>query len=222
MNTDQRVVRRSPLLSRLLTVAAATAALLLVYAVVRDNLPDGTGWPRLLDVQSATTTAVATGGAALARAQYARAVRPALGFSGRVADGLAPDGRLVWAAHVLNAAQDVAVVTDIAYAVRLRAADGTAEPVGPWTALEAVVARIEGRGLAWHRDFFLVNYGPGAPFGPQANRVIAWFTEAAMAQVEEVYLRLRVADRVGDEHERILRCLKNAERHPTGPTPQVL
>ncbi|WP_236568169.1 hypothetical protein [Streptomyces sp. MBT58] len=74
MNTSQRVVRRNRVLSGLLTWLVHLSLLLLAYSVWRENAPDTLtdSWPwklQLLDVQSATTAAVGSLGASLARAQ---------------------------------------------------------------------------------------------------------------------------------------------------------
>src|SRR5687768_7230265 len=107
METAQRVVRKSALLSRLVTALVGVSIVLLCYSIWRENAPDELtrSWPwklKLLDIQSATTAAVGTLGASLARAQYARAVRPALGHAGRAMAGLAPEERLAWGCHIFN------------------------------------------------------------------------------------------------------------------------
>ena len=61
--------------------------------------------------------------------------------------------------------------------------------------------------------------GVGYPLAPQSTAVLSWFTERAMLQVAEVYVRIQVRDRVGDVHERIVRCLKEADRTPVHPSP---
>ncbi|GAA2741597.1 MULTISPECIES: hypothetical protein [Kitasatospora] len=227
MNTAQRVVRRSTLLSRLLIAVVGVSALLLVHAVVRDNLSDGLAahWPwklRLLDVQSATAMVLATGGAALARAQYARTVRPALGGNGQVVADLAPGGRLAWTFHLTNAAQDVAVVTEIAYALLLTPTDPAEAPATPvWTHHAEVDRRLRERGLAYNADYLVALVGVGRPLPPQSLTFLGWFTERAMTEIVELYVRIRVVDRVGDVHERILPCLRGADRTPRNPSPQL-
>jgi hypothetical protein len=63
----------------------------LAFCLVKANLPGhvAQSWPwrlQLLDTGGALTAVLGTGGAALARAQYALTVKPALGSSGRVYD----------------------------------------------------------------------------------------------------------------------------------------
>ncbi|WP_257140400.1 MULTISPECIES: hypothetical protein [Streptomyces] len=217
MRTSQRVVRRNRVFSRLLTCMVYLSLLLLAYSVWRTNAPDTLtdSWPwklELLDGQSATTAVVGSMGAALARGQYARAVRPALGYYGRATAGIAPDDRLVWACHVVNAAQDVAVVDGIAYRVVLTGdADPTDDETG-WVDRQQAKRAIEERGPVDRSDFSLHFISADKPLPAQGLMLIGWFTEEAMAEVRDVHVRLRVTDRVGDTHERIIDVLKGADR----------
>ncbi|KPL36184.1 hypothetical protein JI76_04315 [Streptomyces anulatus] len=217
MRTSQRVVRRNRVFSRLLTCMVYLSLLLLAYSVWRTNAPDTLtdSWPwklELLDGQSATTAVVGSMGAALARGQYARAVRPALGYYGRATADIAPDDRLVWACHVVNAAQDVAVVDGIAYRVVLTGdADPTDDETG-WVDRERAKRAIEERGPVDRSDFSLHFISADKPLPAQGLMLIGWFTEEAMAEVRDVHVRLRVTDRVGDTHERIIDVLKGADR----------
>ncbi|MEV4613870.1 hypothetical protein AB0K43_14915 [Kitasatospora sp. NPDC049258] len=224
---QQRVVRRNALLSRLLTAVVVLSVLLLLYSVVRGNLPADSlaHWPwrlQLLDTQSAATAAVASAGAALARAQYARAVRPALGHTGRVKAGLAPGGRLAWVSELLNGGQDTAVVRQIRYLAALTPGADPSLPVHPprWRTVEEARAELEAQGLAHGEDFFLPAIGPGWPMAGQSRLLLGWFTERAMTVVEEMSVNVRVVDRVGDLHERIVRCMYAADRAPRTPTPE--
>ncbi|MER5276957.1 hypothetical protein ABT025_14510 [Streptomyces sp. NPDC002809] len=224
METAQQVVRRNGLFSRLLLALAGVALLLLCYSVVRENLPDRltATWPwklRLLDVQSATTAAVGTLGVSLARAQYARAVRPALGHFGRAMAGLAPGGRLAWGCHLINGAQDVAITQDISYQVRFTESSAPAggRGVSEWGSSQEATAAIESLGIEHGEDFKLDFVGPGRPIPAEGLMFLGWFTEAAMRKVESVLVRIRVVDRVGDTHERCINLLKGANRTPRHP-----
>lgn len=224
METVQRVVRRNGLFSRLVLVLVVASLLLLCYSVLRENLPDRltATWPwklRLLDVQSATTATIGTVGASLARAQYARAVRPALGHFGRAIAELAPGGRLAWGCHLINGAQDVAITQEISYRVRFtvppRRSDVQDEP--GWGSSQDATAAMESRGLEHSEDFKLEFIGPGRPIPAQGLMFLGWFTQAAMREVESVLVRIRVIDRVGDTHERCINLLKGANRTPRYP-----
>ncbi|MEU6528502.1 hypothetical protein ABZ869_04825 [Streptomyces sp. NPDC046928] len=213
MDTDQRVVRRSTPYSRALIAVAAVAFGLLIYAVIWSNQQDEL--PQLLDVQSATTAVLGTTGAILARGQYARAVRPSIGWFGRVTADAAPAGRLAWICYAVNGAQDSCTVSDVGYQVVL-----TGDPVsdsGRWTSMEHATSAMEGRGLTSGSHFHLNLISPGQPITADRRLYVGWFTEAAMAEVRDVYVRLRVVDRVGDTHERVLELMRGAERQPAHP-----
>ncbi|MFG2821323.1 hypothetical protein ACGFX4_18085 [Kitasatospora sp. NPDC048365] len=223
MNFTQRVVRRSALLSRTLLGLVVLSGLLLVHAVVVENISSPTLWLwqlKLLDLQSATDLLVATGAATLARAQYARTVRPAIGAIGRAVPDLAPDNRLAWSFQVTNAAQDVAVVTDVSYGLLLV----PAEPDGPvdtlsWTGRAEVDHRLIERELVCNEDYWLSLMGVGRPLPAQGAAFVGWFTEEAMRVIVELYVRIQVVDRVGDVHERVFPCLRGADRTPRNPSP---
>ncbi|WP_392668747.1 hypothetical protein [Streptomyces sp. LN785] len=224
METAQRVVRRNGLFSRLVLVLVGACLLLLIYSVLRENLPDRltSVWPwklKLLDIQSATTATIGTVGASLARAQYARAVRPALGHFGRTMSDLAPEGRLAWGCHLMNGAQDIAVLEEIAYQVRFTEPARTdgAQDSTEWRSGREAVMAIESRELRHREDFELEFIGPGRPIPAQGLMFLGWFTEKAMREVESVMVRVRVVDRVGDTHERCINLLKGANRSPRHP-----
>ncbi|WP_415961001.1 hypothetical protein [Streptomyces sp. 021-4] len=227
METAQRVVRRNRLYSRLVSVLVYVSFLLLCYSVWRQNAPDTlTGsWPwklELLDVQSAATATVGSLGAALARAQYARAVRPALGYFGRVMADMAPGERLAWACSVFNAAQDVAVVEEISYLVVLTARSEDAEEETDWVNREEAERTVVDRGPESRTDFALHAIGVGRPVPAQGVMPLGWFTAAAMAQVRDVFVRVRVTDRVGDTHERVISMLKGADRSARRVDPPMI
>ncbi|MHA5047978.1 hypothetical protein [Streptomyces sp. SD15] len=225
METTQRVVHRNGLFSKFLLVLVGLAVLLLCYTLVRENLPQRVtrDWPwklKLLDIQSATAAVLATGGASLARAQYARTVRPAIGYFGRVIDGMAPDSRLAWACHLFNGGQDVAVTTHLSYWVTYTStakARGGAADSSDWMTHQAAVDSMESRALLSRRDFALDLIGPGRPIPGEQLMFLGWFTEEAMSEVENVFVKVQVVDRVGDTHERIINLLKGANRAPSQP-----
>lgn len=221
MESRQRVIRRSLIFSTLLQILVGISLLLLGYVLVRQNLSQErlSRWPwklQLLDVQSATTALLGTVGALLARAQYARSIRPSLGYFGRVTSGMAPRRKLTWACFILNGGQDVAIVADVAYQVRFTSsarAVGTVE-AEVWISGSDVVGTLTGHRLVAGADFAIDIYGAGRPLPPQVMTLMGWFTQRAMSQLEHVYVRVRVVDRVGDVHERIIDLLKNADRTP--------
>ncbi|MEV6679088.1 hypothetical protein AB0N09_19895 [Streptomyces erythrochromogenes] len=217
------MIQRSAVYSRLLAALAVLAVVAFVYTVVRENLPPGltARWPwklRILDFQSATAAVIATAGAALARAQYARAVRPALGYTCRVRAGHAPGGALTWSCHAFNGAQDVAVVTTVGYQVRFAGEPDRQEPL-PWSDRDEVVSACVARGLVDRQDLWIDLIGAGRPIPGQGMMFLAWFAERALSDIETVLVRVRVVDRVGDVHERVLDLFKGVTRHPVAPDP---
>ncbi|QFQ98573.1 hypothetical protein F9278_23125 [Streptomyces phaeolivaceus] len=227
METTQHVIHRNGLFSRFLLILVGFAVLLLGYTLIRENLPQRLthDWPwklRLLDIQSATAAVLATGGASLARAQYARTVRPAIGYFGRVMDGMAPDGRLAWVCHLFNGGQDVAVTTHLSYWVTFTSAakaQGGVADSSDWMTHQAAVDLMESRALRYRRDFAIDLIGAGRPVPGEQLMFLGWFTEEAMSELENVFVKVRVIDRVGDTHERIISLLKGANRSPRHPDP---
>ncbi|PBC78820.1 hypothetical protein BX265_3607 [Streptomyces sp. TLI_235] len=68
------------------------------------------------------------------------------------------------------------------------------------------------RRLAADTDFSLEFIAPGRPLPAQGLMFVGWFTEKAMTAVDENFLR--VVDRVGDTHERVVALMKGAVRSP--------
>ncbi|WP_328743827.1 hypothetical protein OHT57_00650 [Streptomyces sp. NBC_00285] len=198
METEQRVVNRNWLFSRLLWVLAAVAVILLAFCLVRENLPDhvARSWPwrlRLLDTGSALTAVLGTGGAALARAQYAQTVRPALSSS-------------------------------VAYWIVFSPAAIAAGAVSPgrWLSQEEMVAAIKSRQLAKGDDFDFKHLGRGAFISADRMTGIGWLSERAMQEVQDLFVEVRVLDRAGDTHERVMPLMKNIDRPLRHPTPPFL
>ncbi|MGW2525354.1 hypothetical protein ACWC09_52245 [Streptomyces sp. NPDC001617] len=226
METEQRVVRRSLLFSRLLWVLTAVAVVLLAFCLIKQNLPGHLtrSWPwrlQLLDIGSAVTAVLGTGGASLARAQYAQTVRPSLGSSGHVYDR-APRGGLVWTFQLVNGSQDVAVIRSVAYWLTFTQTVLDAGAANPerWLTQEEMVAAIAARRLVKGADFDFTHVGRGAVTSASRRTGLGWFSEKAMREVEDLYVQVTVLDRAGDTHERVLPLMKNVDRdlrHPTLP-----
>ncbi|MFD4535810.1 hypothetical protein ACFWNL_36660 [Kitasatospora sp. NPDC058397] len=133
---------------------------------------------------------------------------------------MAPDQQLVWACQAMNGAQDVAVLTRIDYWVKFSAAakaDGAMDSAR-WGTCHDVVTMLTARGLKDGEDFSLQLISPGRPIPAQGLMFIGWFTEKAMAEIDDVSICVQVADRVGDTHERVMDLLKGAIRSPKNPS----
>ncbi|MDQ1036144.1 aromatic ring-cleaving dioxygenase [Streptomyces sp. V3I8] len=74
---------------------------------------------------------------------------------------------------------------------------------------EAAVDSTEGRALPSRRDSALGRVGPGRSVPGERSMFLVWFTEEAMAEVENLF--------VADTHERIVNLLKGANRAPSQP-----
>ncbi|GAA1235533.1 hypothetical protein GCM10009665_27130 [Kitasatospora nipponensis] len=224
METQQRVVQRNRLFSSLIWALVAVSATLLVFAIVQKNLPGSAGhWPwklQLLDIPTATTATLGTVGAAIARAQYARSVQPVLSSGGLVAEGLAPNGALVWKCTIGNAGAAAVVVVEASYWVELTPSAGAAAPAPRrrWLTHDEVVALLVSLGLSEHDDFSVTLVTPGAAYGAESTHQVAWFTESAMGVLADLFFRIRVSDRAGDVHERTLPLMKNPVRDLRRPS----
>ena len=228
METEQRVVRRNLLFSRLLWVLTAVAVTLLVFCLVKQNLhgPLTRSWPwrlQLLDTGSAVTAVLGTGGASLARAQYAQTVSPSLGSSGHVYDRV-PRGGLVWTFQLVNGAQDVAVIRSVAYWLTFTqtAVDRGAANPERWLTQEEMVAAIATRRLVKGTDFDFKHVGRGAVISASRRIGLGWLSQKAMREVQDLYVWVTVLDRAGDTHERVLPLMKNVDRELRHPTLPVL
>ncbi|MFE9952147.1 hypothetical protein ACFYRJ_32235, partial [Streptomyces sp. NPDC005531] len=84
---------------------------------------------------------------------------------------------------------------------------------------ENPTARHERSRLTTREDFGLEFLGAGRPIPPQGLMFVGWFAEPAMREVETVFVRVRVVDRVGDTHERVIDLLKGVNRSPRHPDP---
>jgi hypothetical protein len=197
-----------------------------MYAIIRQNLPDRLihTWPwklQILDVQSAVAAVLATGGVSLAREQYARTVRPALGSFGRVRPDHAPGDRLAWVCHLYNGGQEVVTLTDIRYRITYTAPDHArgARDSSAWVPYRGALVELGARGLSARNDFSLHAVTPGHPIAGQRLVLLGWFTEKAMREVETLSVRVRVLDRVGDAHERVIDLFWGVVRSPSHPDP---
>lgn len=189
---------------------------LLVWAVVQDNLPPltRTSWPwrlTLLDVQSACNATVVAAGLVFARAQYARAVQPLLSARGEVLPG-GPDGGPKWTAFVWNGSPHSAVLHTPRYRLVLRDEGTTPQR---WMSKREVEVMLDSRSLQRHRDYRLTEIGPAAGLPVLDGYPLGYFSEAAMAVVSELWVRVRVTAQSGDVYQRDLPCLR-------GATPEAL
>ncbi|MFD5876571.1 hypothetical protein [Streptomyces sp. NPDC060322] len=223
MSYAQRRVRRSPLLFTAPLVLLLLLVLVLIWESVRANLGAGAqgDWPwrlQLLDTEVLGSLLAVAAGGVLARAQYARTVRPYLGWRGTWVKGPLSGNAEAWRVGILNGGQHIAAVESCDYAVVLA---GGGRPSRPrWGDLSAVVAELGGAGLAFAEDFRFVEFGQGFPLvgtGTYETVQVGAFSPAFVERVDALYVRVRVTDVVGDTHERIGDCMKGAKAAAWAP-----
>ncbi|MFE2874967.1 hypothetical protein ACFXG6_23620 [Streptomyces roseus] len=220
----QRRIRRNPWLFTAPLVLPCVLGAVLVWEVVRGNLPEAARahWPWRLQLMPeeplASLLAVAAGGV-LARAQYARTVRPILGWRSDYVAGELPGEAKAWSTGVFNGGQHNAAVHRIDYFVVMDgdALDGPV-PESSWLDLRETGERLVAAGLQPARDFRLALFGAGFPLvatGTYETIKVGSFSKRFIEKVRALHLRIQVVDSVGDTHERIVDCLKGA-REPVG------
>ncbi|MEU0130950.1 MULTISPECIES: hypothetical protein [unclassified Streptomyces] len=212
----QRRVRRSPLLFTAPLVLLALLVLVLLWESVRANVgPAASGeWPwrlQLLDMEALGSLLAVAAGAVLARAQYARTVRPYLGWRNSwVKDHLKGDVQ-AWRVGILNGGQHIAAVESYDFLV-VPAGAGAPDRAG-WTDLNGAAAELTALGLAVAEDFQLIDMGTGFPLvgtGSYETVLVGAFSKKCVERVDALYTRVRVVDVVGDSHERVGDCLRGA------------
>ncbi|MEU4267364.1 hypothetical protein [Streptomyces sp. NPDC026092] len=220
----QRRVRRSPLLYTAPIVLLCLLTAVLGWEIVRANMTEQarTDWPwrlQLLDMEPLGSLLAVAAAAVLARAQYARTVRPLLGWKSDWTTGRLRGGGVEWRAAVYNGGQYSAVIER--YDCRVVLA-GESDPAStPWTDLPGAVAILTGAGLAAGEDFQIRLFGnfPLVGTGTYETVEMGSFSRRFVAEVDAFYVRLRVVDTVGDTHERIMNCLKGARSEGYLPPP---
>ncbi|WEH42592.1 hypothetical protein OG233_25400 [Streptomyces sp. NBC_01218] len=212
----QRRVRRSRLLFVTPLVLLGVLSTLLVWETVRANVSAGTGeaWPwrlQLLDGDVLGSLLAVALGAVLARAQYARSTRPHLGSRCVWSKGLLKGDATAWRVGLFNGGLHVATVERCDYRVVLAGEEGAADR--SWVSAGEAVRRLTGAGLVLAEDFQFVEFGAGFPLVGGAGYetlLVGAFSLRFVGEVEELSVRFRVGDVVGDSHERVVDCVRNA------------
>ncbi|GAA4580303.1 hypothetical protein GCM10023194_08300 [Planotetraspora phitsanulokensis] len=191
-------------------IAIATFALNLIWEVARRNMDQRLlmSWPFKFSIVDTSTTAnilaLATG-LLIARLQYARVLRPVIGFAIDDADALFKPDSDRWRFWLYNAGSGTAVVERFEYYVRFRgdsdAGQLDRDHSGNWVPLAVINDQLRSRGLKDGEDYFLRWSTKGAPV-PSASGYVAWFTIRGLAELERFDVRIQVVDGLGDIHER--------------------
>jgi len=226
-NEPQRRVLRNTALFKVPVTLLGLAALVLVWSVVRVNVPASArdSWPwklELLDVQSATTATTVTAGLIFARAQYASAVRPMIGWVGYVVAVSELTEPLAWMVRLVNGTGAAAQIHDPKYRVVLRGdrQPGARVAASAWMSRDDAVSVLGEAGLVHGEDYSLRVLGPSFPLSNSSQKagILALFTRRAMAEIEELLIQVDATDQVGDTHRRVVHCLQAAVRVPASPT----
>lgn len=214
--TVQGRVRRSRLLFAAPLVLLGTLIALLVWETVRTNVSAGVRaeWPwrlQLLDTEVLGSLLAVALGAVLARAQYARSVRPHLGSRCAWTKGLLRGDATAWRVSLFNAGPHMALIERCDYCVVLSGEEAAGEP--RWVGGDQVVARLVAAGFVVAEDFQMAEFGTGFPLVGGAGYetvLVGAFSVRLVTAVETLAVRFRVGDVVGDSHERIIDCVRNA------------
>lgn len=221
----QRRVHRNSLLYITPIALFGACSLLLLWAVIRQNLPSSTvsNWPwkiQLLDIDSATTAVTITGGLILARAQYASAARPMIGWSGNIVAASGYSDKLIWLVRVTNGCATPAYFRADGYRLYLKVQGGSGASIEEphWVTRDEAIALLEAAGLQFKFDYDLNYFGPAFPLSlSSGDSTLALFTPKAMQTIDDLLIRVRARDLAGDTHERIIYCMRGAEREPAHP-----
>lgn len=215
LSDAQRRVRRSPLLFTTPLVLLGLLTALLVWEAIRVNTTAEarTEWPwrlQLIDAQVLGSLLAVSLGAVLARAQYARTVRPYLGWRAAWTTGLLAAEAPAWRVGILNGGQHMAVIESWDTRVVMQGADDSAD--AQWNSVSGTVAELTEAGFTVGEDFRLIEFGAGFPLvgavGGHETVLMGAFSELFAQRVQSLYVRVRVTDVVGDTHERTLDCMK--------------
>ncbi|WP_329313114.1 hypothetical protein OG723_09905 [Streptomyces sp. NBC_01278] len=225
----QRRIRRNPWLFTAPLVLLCLLVAVLVWEVARGNLSEATRahWPwrlQLMPEEPLASLLAVAAGAVLARAQYARTVRPLLGWRSEYVAGVLPGDAKAWSTGVLNGGQHNAGVHRVDYLV-VPAGDVVDGPVPEeaWMNLREAGERLGEIGLRPAADFRLASIGAGFPLvatGTYETIMLGVFSKRFIDEVQAFLVRIQVVDSVGDTHERVMDCLKGAREPVVAPVEQ--
>jgi hypothetical protein len=211
----QRRVRRSPLLFVAPLVLLILLTLVLLWEIVRSNVTGDLAreWPwrlRLMDMNPLGSLLAVALAAVFGRAQYGRTVRPALGWSsGWTVGDLGPD-EPGWRVEIVNGGSQPAVVEQVDYCFVPRGGRPT-----EWTAHAGLLEALAERGFVQGKDYYLLLTGAGFPLGNGGMRG-GTYGLRFVGGIDQLRMRLRVADAVGDSHERVMDLMRGARMERPG------
>ena len=229
--TTQQLVRRNFWFSGVLRVALVLLAIVLLWEIVRQNMSPQSrgGYPwrlHFLETSTAASLFGACAALALAREQFARSVRPALGWFGftNVKSDFITEP-VAWTNYVSNGGPGRCVVVEAKYRFALfpQIDDGSAPPEwqNRWIPWRELVRHLGHLNLVLDRNYFLTTFGAGTVVAQVGNssqeRPFAVWDTKSLAILQVLDVRLTVVDLAGDTYVRILRLLHIAP----APYPRV-
>ncbi|GAA2867651.1 hypothetical protein Acy02nite_09890 [Actinoplanes cyaneus] len=217
LGRTQRIVKRNWTLSVLPWLALGVAGVMLIWEIVRQNLPEAVRaqWPwrlQLLDLESGATVVTVVAALTLTRMQYAQAVRPSIRFMITLTEGIFEELNQTdlhsaqWKLEMTNGGSSIVTVESIEY--RIAPVHAVSSEEFRWLAYGDARQAIKAAGLTEWKDFRLHRAGPGLPLSAANSRdvLLLTITTAAMLRLEMLDLRLGVKDALGDRHEIFLPC----------------
>ncbi|MFF9806072.1 hypothetical protein ACF1G5_13225 [Streptomyces coeruleorubidus] len=215
----QHRVHRSPLLFTAPVVLLTVLASMTSWEIAKSNLSPAVrdDWPwrlALLDQEALGSLLAVALGFVFARAQYSRTVRPIIGWNGHVSGNTyGMSSKYVWVVDIRNGGMHSAVAESVEYHVQPKGEQIPAAEI-PWHGYQATIDKLESLGLRIGKDFDLNPFASGFPLSTDIDgkgMYAARLSIPAIALLDNLYIRMRVTDAVGDTHERILHCLRGAE-----------
>lgn len=224
LSPHQRVVHRNRLFVLVPSVILIVLLAVLCWEIIRDNVSAEAKaqmpWKiSLVGISPAASLSGVFAGLLLARGQFARSVRPAIGWTGTwekaVAgkDAESPDDGQTWVVKVYNGGAGLGVVRETLYHVET-ASGGGVRPVDDWVTLDEVRDRLSAAGLTPGQGVSVIQLGVGHPLvsstKPKDGYEIFKLNESALPKLTALDMRIAVFDMVGDRHERYMQLLKGA------------
>lgn len=219
--TTQELVKRNFWFSGILKLALVLLAVILLWQIARQNvdLQARSHYPWRLHFLETSTAASLFGAFAallLAREQFARSVRPALGWHGynKIKTDLITEPA-EWVNYVTDSGPGRCIVVEAKYrfAIFPQVDDGSVPPdkQNQWVPWREIIRDLGHVGLTLDSNYFLTTFGAGSVVPqnrPSAqDRPFAAFDRKSLATLQLLDVRLCVIDLAGDTYVRILRLL---------------
>lgn len=212
---EQRIVRRNPWFVVVPSILLVVLLMILVWEIVLANLSaeQKAAMPfhaTLLGISPAASASGLFAGLLLARGQFARSVRPVIGWTG---DWTRTDagGEQQWVVSIHNGGSGLGTIRQTEYRVTAAGSDPVAMP---WLDLESARDRLDEIGMVPGRQFTLIQLGVGHPLvsstKPKDGYPMFTIAESALDLVHALDMRVSVVDIVGDRHQRYLELLRGA------------